>query len=96
MIDGVILQSSSNIGDFYAKYCEGKPMEDRLLVIDVFKESTFGDEKGVGFVKRCRVIPNLLDFLILVFPEAKVGNNPTPFDKPYIALKTKNYLFKNK
>jgi hypothetical protein len=51
---------------------------------------------GVGYVGWCRVIPNLFDFLILVFPEAIVGNNPTPFYKPYIALKTKNYLFKNK
>jgi hypothetical protein len=48
MVDGVILQSSSNIGDFYAKYCEGKPMEDRLLVIDVFKENTFGSWAGFG------------------------------------------------
>jgi hypothetical protein len=47
MVDGVILQSSSNIGDFYCKYCEGKAMEDRILVIDVFKENTFGGDRFV-------------------------------------------------
>jgi len=41
MVDGVILQSSSNIGDFYKKYCDGKALEDRILVIDVFKETHF-------------------------------------------------------
>jgi hypothetical protein len=45
MVDGVILQSSSNIGDFYKKYCDGKALEDRILVIDVFKENTFGGDK---------------------------------------------------
>jgi hypothetical protein len=45
MVDGIILQSSSNIGDFYAKYCEGKAIDDRILVIDIFKESTFGGDR---------------------------------------------------
>jgi hypothetical protein len=45
MIDGVILESSSNIGDFYTKYCDGKTSDDRFLVIDVFKENTFGGDK---------------------------------------------------
>lgn len=42
MVDGVLLQSSSNIGDFYETYCKNKPLDDRFLVIDVFKENTFG------------------------------------------------------
>tara|TARA_R110000822_G_scaffold189326_3_gene328346 strand:- start:10 stop:333 length:324 start_codon:yes stop_codon:yes gene_type:complete len=46
MVDGVILQSSSNIEDFYTKYCEGKKSDDRFLVIDVFKENTFGSWDG--------------------------------------------------
>ena len=42
MVDGVILQSSTNIGDFYRKYCDSRALEDQVLVIDVFKENTFG------------------------------------------------------
>ena len=42
MIDGIILQSSSNIGDFYTDYCRDKKQDDRFLVVDVFKENTFG------------------------------------------------------
>jgi hypothetical protein len=42
MVDGVMLQSSANIGDFYTKYCNEKIIDDRFLVIDVFKENTFG------------------------------------------------------
>ena len=48
MVDSIILQSSSNIGDFYAKYCEGKAIDDRILVIDDFKESTFGSWTGLS------------------------------------------------
>jgi hypothetical protein len=42
MVNGCLLQSSGNIGDLYVQYCEGKKSDDRYLVIDVFKENTFG------------------------------------------------------
>jgi hypothetical protein len=42
MIDGVILKTSDNIGNFYSQYVANRTLEDRFLVIDIFKENTFG------------------------------------------------------
>jgi len=42
MIDGVMLKSSDNIGNFYSQFVANRRLEDRFLVIDVFKENTFG------------------------------------------------------
>ena len=42
MIDGIILKTSDNIGNFYSQYVANRTLEDRFLVIDIFKENTFG------------------------------------------------------
>lgn len=42
MIDAVMIKGSDNIGHFYSQYVVGKNSDDRILIIDVFKESTFG------------------------------------------------------
>jgi hypothetical protein len=42
MIDGVMLKTSDNIGNFYSQYVANKPLDDRFLIIDIFKENTFG------------------------------------------------------
>jgi len=74
MVDGIILQSSSNIGDFYAKYCEGKAIDDRIMVIDVFKESTFGSRAGLGAVLsiKMKVLSPIFKFCHLPFGDIKV------------------------
>lgn len=74
MIDGVMLQSSCNIGDFYSKYCDGKAMDDRLLVIDVFKENTFGSWAGLGAVLsiKMKVLSPIFKFCHRDFEDIKV------------------------
>jgi hypothetical protein len=42
MVNGVMITSSDNIGCFYSQYIVGKNHDDRFLIIDVFKENTFG------------------------------------------------------
>lgn len=42
MVDGVMITSSDNIGCFYSQFVVGKNIDNRFLIIDVFKESTFG------------------------------------------------------
>ena len=37
MVDGIILESSANIGVFYNNHCP-----NLFLIIDIFKENTFG------------------------------------------------------
>tara|TARA_R110002126_G_scaffold4831_7_gene25022 strand:+ start:103 stop:516 length:414 start_codon:yes stop_codon:yes gene_type:complete len=77
MVDGVILQSSYNIGDFYSKYCEGKSMDDRLLVIDVFKENTFGSWAGLGAVLsiKMKVLSPIFKFCHHPFEDIKVPSS---------------------
>jgi len=48
MIDGVMLKSSDNIGNFYSQFVANRRLEDRFLVIDVFKENTFGWGGEIG------------------------------------------------
>jgi hypothetical protein len=74
MVDGVMLQSSCNIGDFYSKYCDGKAMDDRLLVIDVFKENTFGSWAGLGAVLsiKMKVLSPIFKFCHHPFGDIKV------------------------
>lgn len=42
MVNGVMITSSDNIGCFYSQYVVGKNPDNRFLIIDVFKENTFG------------------------------------------------------
>ena len=42
MIDGVMLKTSDNIGNFYSQFVANRTLENRFLVIDIFKENTFG------------------------------------------------------
>jgi hypothetical protein len=42
MIDGIMLKTSDNIGNFYSKYVANKRLDDKFLMIDIFKENTFG------------------------------------------------------
>jgi hypothetical protein len=42
MIDGVMLKTSDNIGNFYSQYVANRTLDDSFLIIDIFKENTFG------------------------------------------------------
>lgn len=42
MIDGVMLRTSDNIGNFYSQYVANRTLDNRFLLIDIFKENTFG------------------------------------------------------
>jgi predicted AlkP superfamily pyrophosphatase or phosphodiesterase len=42
MIDGMMLKTSDNIGNFYSQYVANRRTDDGFLIIDIFKENTFG------------------------------------------------------
>ena len=67
MIDGVMLKSSDNIGNFYSQFVANRRLEDRFLVIDVFKENTFGWGRNRAIIRcdfQAKAFCNLCNFFV--------------------------------